>query len=90
MVDAVVKAEQGLDRFRSVLNAKESEIVSKLLAAGGEIVRREELLLVLAGRAPRTLDTYIKQIRAKMRGVGLSDRMLTTHAGTGYSFHYKP
>jgi DNA-binding response OmpR family regulator len=73
------------EQFRESLTAKEREIVDLLTAANGDIVPKAHLLAVLQGRAPRTLDTYVKQIRAKMRLAGLNGTSLKTHVGVGYA-----
>lgn len=79
--------EQGgnKERFRASLTATESQIVDLLLDADGAVVPREQILNVLSGRAPRTLDTYMKQIRAKIRKANMDPATLMTHVGAGYS-----
>jgi DNA-binding response OmpR family regulator len=71
--------------FIESLSGKEREIVDLLASAGGEVVPKVRVLSLLEGRAPRTLDTYLKQIRAKMRQAGLSADALKTHVGVGYA-----
>lgn len=77
--------DETTEAFRNLLTEKEREIVDLLTAANGQIVPKHRLLSVLHGRAPRTLDTYVKQIRAKMRHAGLDDWSLKTHVGVGYT-----
>lgn len=76
---------ESLRQFRSSLTSKESLIVDRLVRANGDIVSREDLTSLLSGLAPRTLDTYIKQIRAKLRQSGLEANSLVTHVGRGFS-----
>lgn len=75
------------EAFRQSLSAKEREIVDLLASAKGEMVPKHRVLALLQGRAPRTLDTYVKQIRAKMRSAGMDGATLKTHTGSGYSLN---
>jgi DNA-binding response OmpR family regulator len=74
------------ETFTKSLTTKESGLVALLLEAQGTVVPRAALLTVLGRCAPRTLDTYAKQIRTKMRAAGLDPAWLKTHTGKGYSF----
>jgi DNA-binding response OmpR family regulator len=73
-----------IDAFHNSLTATEQAIIAALVKGNGTIVPRAALLAILAGRSPRTLDTYIKQIRAKLRACGLDAKALITRVGVGY------
>ena len=71
--------------FKRLLTLKEAVLVNLLAAANGALIARDALLANLNGCAPRTLDTYAKQIRIKLRAAGLDPKSLKTHTGKGYS-----
>jgi DNA-binding response OmpR family regulator len=73
-----------VERFRCLLTDRERDIVDHLNAASGTVVPKADLSALLPGRAPRTLDTYIRQIRVKLRIAGLGETLLRTHIGIGY------
>ncbi len=73
-----------IDAFHKSLTLTERAIIDVLANANGTVVPRATLLRMLAGRSPRTLDTYMKQIRAKLRASGLDDKALITRVGVGY------
>lgn len=63
---------------------KEEAVFSRLLASANETVPRSELLRLFTG-APRTLDTYMKNIRRKLGGAGFREIRIKTVTGVGYS-----
>ncbi len=71
------------------LTRREFQLLSSLLAAQGRILSRNHLLDAVWGlhsdSTDRTVDTHIKTLRAKLRGVVADRDFITTHRGMGYS-----
>lgn len=85
-------ARQVLVRGRKiVLTPKEFELLRYLLLNNGIVLGREQILNRIWGYwyqgDPRTLDTHIKSLRAKLGPAGASIR---TFRNTGYSFQDEP
>lgn len=72
------------------LTQKEADIFGLIVEGRGDLVPRLRLLKELGGRAPRTLDTYIRNIRKKLTDAGFSDGVIQTSAGKGYAFKKNP
>ena len=81
-----MKKVEAMLMFKNSLSKTEKSIVEILVSSEGQVVPRSRLLGILNGRSPRTLDTYVKQIRSKMRASGLDDKTLVTQIGIGYRF----
>ncbi|MHB8391226.1 MAG: winged helix-turn-helix domain-containing protein [Acidobacteriaceae bacterium] len=75
--------------FLKSLTSKEEALVKALVEAAGRTVSRGQLHNVLGAVKPRTIDTYLKNIRSKMRASGIDPGIVVTHAGEGYSLSLK-
>lgn len=64
-------------------------LLATLLRRPGRIFSRSELMDLVWGDAPdtadRTVDAHVKQLRAKLRGRGVSPELIQTHRHMGYS-----
>ncbi len=71
------------------LTRREHQLLATLLGANGRVLSRERLLDTVWGSdsdsTDRTVDTHIKTLRAKLRGVAPDSDFITTHRGMGYS-----
>lgn len=71
------------------LTRSEYLLLSTLLGRPRQVFSREQLLQALGPQAEdssdRSIDTLIKQLRAKLRGAGASTDCIVTHRGFGYS-----
>jgi two-component system catabolic regulation response regulator CreB len=80
----ILYAGQPLDLTRF-----EYGILTRLLAAKGGILAREQLLDAVWGQASesleRTVDTHIKTLRQKLKSAGVVSDPIQTHRGMGYS-----
>jgi two-component system, OmpR family, catabolic regulation response regulator CreB len=78
------------------LNLTRSEylLLATLLAQPERLFSREQLLEVLGPQSEdstdRSIDTLIKQLRAKLRAIDASIDPITTHRGLGYSVKRLP
>ena len=65
-------------------------LLAKLQSRPGQVFSREQLLQAVwsdpESALDRTVDTHIKTLRQKLRGVDTSNTMIRTHRGIGYSF----
>ncbi len=75
--------------FLRSLTPKEEALIKVLLDAVGSTVSRGQLHNVLGPVKPRTIDTYLKNIRSKMRATGIDPGIVVTHSGEGYSLGVK-
>jgi two-component system, OmpR family, catabolic regulation response regulator CreB len=71
------------------LTRREYGLLAALLQAHGRIQSRDSLLNAVWGQdadsTDRTVDTHVKTLRAKLRGVDPSREYISTHRGMGYS-----
>jgi len=71
------------------LTRYEYALLAALLQRPGAILSRAQLMDrgwdASADSADRTVDTHIKTLRAKLRGVGATDDPIRTHRGIGYA-----
>jgi len=78
---------------RAGLTRREFDIVALLACGGGGPVERDRLYKAIWGfemaRGDRSMDTFVRKIRHKLRGVSPEWRYIHTHRGTGYSFAAK-
>ncbi len=69
------------------LSSKEFKLLKKLMRSGGRVLSRDGLLDSVWGEdcyvTPRTVDTHIRRLRAKLEGAG---RYIETVRGVGYRF----
>ncbi len=68
------------------MTPKEKDIFKRLASNPNTVVPRAALRAEFPGRAPRTLDTYIKNIRRKLAESGYTGGAIRTEAGVGFSF----
>jgi two-component system catabolic regulation response regulator CreB len=65
-------------------------LLRHLMRQPGRVFSREQLLDAVWGNerdsTDRTVDTHIKTLRAKLRGVAAEADLIVTHRGMGYSF----
>jgi DNA-binding response OmpR family regulator len=75
---------------RHPLTPTEFRLLAALMAAGGEVVRRRNLVLAAwpdgAIVADNTLDQYVARLRRKVSAVGDDGRRIGTVHGVGYRF----
>jgi two-component system catabolic regulation response regulator CreB len=71
------------------LTRREYGVLSALLRRPGQVWSREQLLDAVWGgdadSTDRTVDTHVKTLRAKLRGVRPDLELIVTHRGFGYS-----
>jgi two-component system catabolic regulation response regulator CreB len=71
------------------LTLSEYRVLAALVARPGQVLSRGQLLDALGDAATdtfeRTIDSHVKAIRAKLRGVSPDDDPIETHRGLGYS-----
>jgi DNA-binding response OmpR family regulator len=77
-------------QHRAGLTAREFELLLHLAQHCGEMIERERLYYAVWGaamaRGDRSIDTFVRKIRGKLRLVSPSYRYIHTHKGVGYSF----
>jgi two-component system response regulator MprA len=75
---------------RHSLPPTEFRLLAALMAAGGQVVRRRNLVLAAwpdgALVADNTLDQYVARLRRKVSAVGDDGRRIGTVHGVGYRF----
>lgn len=75
---------------RLPLSARELELLAALARRAGRIVSREELYAVVWGRPfrseERSVDVYVRKLRAKLAEELPEWRFIHTHFGFGYRF----
>ncbi|MES2877818.1 MAG: two-component system response regulator CreB [Pseudomonadota bacterium] len=63
-------------------------LLALLLSAPGRVFTREHIMSRVWANAPdtadRSIDTHIKTLRAKLRGIAPASEVIQTHRGTGY------
>lgn len=57
---------------------------TQLAESLGRVVARQVLLKELQGNAPRTLDTYIRNMRKKLADAGVVEISIETEIGKGF------
>jgi two-component system catabolic regulation response regulator CreB len=72
------------------LSVYEFKILKVFLRSPGRVFTREHLM-ALCWEDPdmsleRTVDAHIKNIRQKLRSIGVAQEAIVTHRGLGYSF----
>jgi DNA-binding response OmpR family regulator len=76
------------------LTVRELSLLAALARRRGRIVSREELYAVVWGRPfrkeERSVDVYVRKLRAKLEAALPEDRFIHTHFGFGYRFHREP
>jgi DNA-binding response OmpR family regulator len=76
------------DQTRVHLSFREFELLSALLAAGGAVVTREQLLDQVWGAdwvgAPRTMDVHVRWLREKLEDDPGHPRLILTSRNVGY------
>ena len=74
---------------KAKMTSKETAIIKRLMLVPNIVVTREVLRNEIPGVAPRTLDTYIKNIRRKLAASGESVGGIETSPGVGFRFSEK-
>jgi DNA-binding response OmpR family regulator len=76
------------------LTARELSLLAALARRSGRIVSRQELYAVVWDRPfrkeERSVDVYVRKLRAKLESALPDDRFIHTHFGFGYRFHLEP
>lgn len=94
LVARPVTGEVEVDGVRVALTPREMEVLLVLAARQGSVVRREEIYeAVWGGSMPyrdRSVDVWVKKLRAKLSGAAPRYRFLHTHYGFGYRFQAEP
>jgi DNA-binding response OmpR family regulator len=76
------------------LTVRELSLLAALVRRSGRIVSREELFAVVWGRPfrkeERSVDVYVRKLRAKLEDALPEARFIHTHFGFGYRFHQEP
>jgi DNA-binding response OmpR family regulator len=76
------------------LSVREVGVLVALARRTGHIVRREALYLEVWGSelrpGDRSVDVYVRRLRAKLEVAAPSHRYLHTHVGFGYRFEPEP
>ena len=71
-----------------VLTFSEFEVLRALLAAGGRLLSRRDLLRAIFGddafRDPRAIDVHVHHLREKLAAAGASPELIATVRGAGY------
>ena len=73
------------------LTVRELSLLCALARRSGRIVSREELYAVVWNRPfrkeERSVDVYVRKLRAKLEAALPQERYIHTHFGFGYRFH---
>ena len=73
------------------LTVRELSLLAALARRSGRIVSREELYAVVWGRPfrkeERSVDVYVRKLRAKLEAALPGESFIHTHFGFGYRFH---
>ena len=76
------------------LSRKEYELLALLAAADGRVLRREEIYQAVWGytmaRGDRSVDVFVRKLRAKLAAISPGRRYVHTHFGVGYRFAAEP
>jgi DNA-binding response OmpR family regulator len=76
------------------LTVRELALLCALARRSGRIVSREELYAVVWQRPfrkdERSVDVYVRKLRAKLESALPAERFIHTHFGFGYRFHREP
>ena len=76
------------------LTVRELSLLAALARRRGRIVSREELYAVVWGRPfrkeERSVDVYVRKLRAKLEDALPGECFIHTHFGFGYRFHCEP
>lgn len=76
------------------LTTRELELLTALVERSGRIVSREELYAVVWGgpyrKSERSVDVYIRKLRAKLSDAARDRVFIHTHFGFGYRFAPEP
>jgi DNA-binding response OmpR family regulator len=76
------------------LTVRELSLLAALARRSGRIVSREELYVVVWARPfrkeERSVDVYVRKLRAKLEAAIPGERFIHTHFGFGYRFHREP
>jgi DNA-binding response OmpR family regulator len=76
------------------LTVRELSLLAALARRSGRIVSREELYAVVWGRPfrkeERSVDVYVRKLRAKLEDALPQERFIHTHFGFGYRFDHEP
>jgi DNA-binding response OmpR family regulator len=76
------------------LTVRELSLLAALARRSGRIVSREELYAVVWGRPfrkeERSVDVYVRKLRAKLEAALPDDCFIHTHFGFGYRFRREP
>jgi DNA-binding response OmpR family regulator len=76
------------------LTRREFDVLLSLARHEGEVLARERLYREVWGfqmaRGDRSIDTFVRKIRNKLRDLSPGWRYIHTHKGAGYSFHAVP
>jgi DNA-binding response OmpR family regulator len=76
------------------LSRKEFELVRQLATAEGRVLEREEIYQRVWGytmaRGDRSVDVFVRKLRAKLEAVSPGWRYVHTHFGVGYRFAAEP
>jgi DNA-binding response OmpR family regulator len=76
------------------LTVRELSLLAALARRSGRIVSREELYAVVWGRPfrkeERSVDVYVRKLRAKLEAALPDERFIHTHFGFGYRLSPEP
>jgi DNA-binding response OmpR family regulator len=76
------------------LTVRELSLLCALARRSGRIVSREELYAVVWARPfrkeERSVDVYVRKLRAKLEAALPQETFIHTHFGFGYRFHHEP
>jgi DNA-binding response OmpR family regulator len=76
------------------LTVRELNLLAALARRSGRIVSREELYAVVWQRPfrkeERSVDVYVRKLRAKLEEALPDEIFIHTHFGFGYRFHHEP
>jgi DNA-binding response OmpR family regulator len=76
------------------LSRKEYELLYQLAAAGGRVLKREDIYQRVWGytmaRGDRSVDVFVRKLRQKLERVSPRWRYVQTHFGVGYRFAAEP
>jgi DNA-binding response OmpR family regulator len=76
------------------LTVRELNLLAALARRRGRIVSREELYAVVWARPfrkeERSVDVYVRKLRAKLEDALPGETFIHTHFGFGYRFHQEP
>lgn len=82
------------DGKRVALTVRELSLLTALARRQGRIVSREELYAVVWGgryrKSERSVDVYVRKLRAKLRAAVPGWSFIHTHFGFGYRFAPEP